>query len=210
MKRFFSQRSISLHGKHGGEWWIGVIPVGNEFIRKAVFDLGRLMVFAIDLKNKQILRIIALVMSAIILCTSSGFAKSVDQHVNILSVVFLAQQISAICGLKHPEFLEDARGPLGTMSNYSQYFKEEVVIGLSSEEASSVLLQAAGFARSAARAKLLEFAIIPGVVDDLRLHNWCETVAKPKVKNIITMFENKHNLFHCKIIGGTELTGCAP
>ncbi len=145
-----------------------------------------------------------------LLSTFSSFAKNLDPQIKLLSAVFLEQQFTAICGIKNPSFLAETSGPLGTMAAYSQYIKEEVIIGLTSEEISSVLGQAANSARSGARTKLQEFSAGPGMIDEQRLRIWCETVAKPDAIKIISMFEHKHDLSHCKILGISDLSDCAP
>jgi hypothetical protein len=153
---------------------------------------------------KSVYQTCGLVAGLILVVTSPGSANDLNRQIKLLSVVYLGQQTTNMCAIDRPSFLEETSGPLGPMSVYAQHIKEEVMAGLRPEEITPVLVQAADFARSQARAKLSEFSIVPGMIDKQRLRNWCETVAKPYALKIMTMHDHQHDLFRCDITDGQE------
>jgi len=111
----------------------------------------------------------------------------------MLYAAFLAEQGMAVCTARDPAFASDTSGPKGDMHTYSQHIKAEVTAGLSETETLLLLKRAADIAKAEAQRAIRNLRAEGPENETARLSNWCQTVVKPLVRNVIDTHDNHHD-----------------
>lgn len=126
--------------------------------------------------------------------TAPATAADIDALVQLLSPANLAQNLAAVCTAQDEFFLDATRGEHGNMHALAQHVKEEVIDGLSPEEADRVLRRAANAARNAALMAIRLLSAPTPQEEKIRLQTWCEETAKPFVRAIVGDHARRHEL----------------
>lgn len=134
----------------------------------------------------------ALVVALSIAATGPAPATDIDALVRLLSPADLAQNLAAVCAAQDEFFLNATRGEHGTMHALAQHVKEEVIDGLSPDEADQVLRRAADAARNAALMAIRPLSAPTAHEEQIRLRTWCEEAAKPFVRSIVGDHAKRH------------------
>jgi hypothetical protein len=131
---------------------------------------------------------------------SSSTARDLDAMAGILVPAFTAMNYAVICAQDDPHFLPRTFGARGTVLNYAEHVKDEVVESLSQEEAAVVLTKAADAARSIAREELRRVlpAYPAGHAD--QIISWCYSTAI----SFVLAFIEHHDTQHAAILQELE------
>jgi hypothetical protein len=121
-------------------------------------------------------------------------AKEIKILVDTLASNFLAQQVSTICSVDNTSFRSETSGALGDAGKYAERVKQEVIAGLSSEEASALIFEAATKARGDALQLMTRFSA-NGLVDPVKLEGWCRTIGKALIRRLALTYDEHHSEF---------------
>jgi hypothetical protein len=120
---------------------------------------------------------------------------------DLLTPVFLAQNVATVCASREPRFLSDLGG-LTAINTFVEHSKRHVIEGLRAEEEERVLFEAAGRARDTARSLIRKFEDPSPVVEAQRLDEWCRTSASALVITAISDHDTNHDVFVRSILEG--------
>lgn len=124
---------------------------------------------------------------------NASAARDLDAMAEILVPAYTAMNYASICGQDDPRFLPQTSGARGTVLNYAEHVKDEVIESLSHEESVAVLTRAADAARAIAREELRR--ILPtyptGRTD--QIVNWCYSAAMRFVRAFIEHHDEEHD-----------------
>jgi hypothetical protein len=130
-----------------------------------------------------------------VLLISPAISKDFGILTRMLYVAFLAEQGVALCIVADPAFASETSGPMGSMHDYAQHIKTEVMTGLTETENVSLLKSAADRAKGEAQQVLRSLATAGPegpVIETARVTRWCQTVVKPLVRQVIDTHDNHH------------------
>ena len=124
-------------------------------------------------------------------------ARALNEDVmrNILSPVFLAQNLVAVCLQSDPEFARETGGKDGDAHKVIGHIKDEILAMMTRDEAEPIVLSAAGAARAVGLGMIR--ALSGGSVDEqeARVQALCEVTAKPFVRGVVENHDERHEFF---------------
>lgn len=138
---------------------------------------------------------------AIIFAAAGGLAptsaRALDEDVmtNILSPIYLAKNLTAVCVKLDESFVEDTRGTTGTASEVTQRMVDQILATMTREEAAPIVLAAARHARAVGLGMIR--AQSGGSFDDQtdRVKRLCERTAEPFVRGVVKDHETRPEFF---------------
>jgi hypothetical protein len=127
--------------------------------------------------------------------TTPARALNEDVMRNILSPVFLAQNLTAVCVQIDPEFAREAGGRDGDAHKVIGHIKDEILTTMTRDEAEPIVLSAADAARAVGLGMIR--ALSGGSADEQveRVRALCENTAKPLVKGVVENHDERHEFF---------------
>lgn len=133
---------------------------------------------------------------ALALGTSSP-ARALNEDVmrNILSPVFLAQNLTAVCGRIDPDFAAETGGRDGDANAVIAHIKDEILATMTREQAAPIVASAAGAARAVGLGMIR--ALSGGSPEEQveRVKTLCEGTAKSLVKGVVENHDERHEFF---------------
>lgn len=137
-----------------------------------------------------------LLAASLVLATSSASAKDLKRLSELVTPAYAAMSIAIMCARDDPDFIAQHTGPRGSALHYAQHVKDEVVEGLTHDEAVQVLTGAAGAARELARKKLYGIANPFDQQDTVRaVIRYCASEGRALVLNTIRSHDTSHDDF---------------
>lgn len=139
--------------------------------------------------------------AAIIVAAAGGIAptsaRALDEDVmtNILSPIYLAKNLTAVCAKLDQSFIEDTRGRTGTAAEVTQRMVDQVLATMTRDEAAPIVVAAARHARAVGLGMIR--AQSGGSVDDQteRVKRLCERTAEPFVRGVVEDHETRPDFF---------------
>jgi len=125
---------------------------------------------------------------------SSATARNLDIMAEILAPAYRAMNYGLICAQDDSHFLLKTSGPRGTVLNYAEHVKDEVIESLSQEEAALVLTRAADAARSIVREELRRLLPTYPIGREDQIINWCYGAAMSFVRTFIEHHDTQHEV----------------
>lgn len=124
-------------------------------------------------------------------------ARALNQDVmrNILSPVFLAQNLTAVCTQINPDFTRETGGRNGDANRAILHIKDEILAAMTREEAAPIVLSAAGSARAVGLGMIRALSGGSVAEQEDRVRALCEETAKPLVKGVVENHEERHEFF---------------
>ena len=119
----------------------------------------------------------------IFLPVSSAKAKDLGVLTRVLQAAFLADQGSAVCASSRLDFSAEDNAAFRSAKSYAQFIKGKVSDGLSTEDVTKVLTDAANAAKSEAQQA---FAALRGDPDVAR---WCTQTVAPFARQVVGTYE---------------------
>ncbi|MGA0533724.1 hypothetical protein [Hansschlegelia sp. KR7-227] len=124
-------------------------------------------------------------------------ARALNEDVmrNILSPVFLAQNLTAVCVKIDPDFARETGGKDGDAHSVIWHIRDEILATMTREEAAPIVASAAGAARAVGLGMIR--ALSGGSVEEQaeRVKELCEKTAKPLVKGLVENHDERHEFF---------------
>lgn len=124
-------------------------------------------------------------------------ARALNEDVmrNILSPVFLAQNLTAVCEKLDPDFARETGGRDGDAHRSIAHIKDHILGVMTGEEAAPIVASAAGAARAIGLGMIRPLS--GGTVDEQasRISALCESTAKPLVKGLLENHDERHEFF---------------
>lgn len=138
----------------------------------------------------------AAALTVLALGTSSP-ARALNEDVmrNILSPVFLAQNLTAVCSKLDPEFANKTGGQNGNADNVIGHIKDEVLASMTNEEAAPIVMSAAGAARAVGLGMIRALSGGSYQEQTERVRMFCDQTARPVVKGVVDNHEERHEFF---------------
>ena len=127
----------------------------------------------------------------------SSPARALNEDVmrNILSPVFLAQNLTAVCSNVDPDFARDTGGKDGDARKVIGHIKDEILASMTREEAAPIVMSAADAARAVGLGMIR--ALSGGSYQEQtdRARMFCNQTALPVVKGVVDNHEERHEFF---------------
>ncbi|MBX9841303.1 MAG: hypothetical protein K2Z80_05790 [Xanthobacteraceae bacterium] len=123
-------------------------------------------------------------------------AKDLLSLSRLLTPAYTAMNYAAVCASDPPWAQTQPAGGRGTAVQYAQHIKDEIISGLTHEEALAVVRLAADAARADAR-EHLRSSVIAGEATGkaARLNGWCERYANGFIGALIRNHDSDHETF---------------
>ncbi|MBX9828059.1 MAG: hypothetical protein K2Y27_24085 [Xanthobacteraceae bacterium] len=123
-------------------------------------------------------------------------AKDLLSLSRLLTPAYTAMNYAAVCASHPPWAVSQPTGSRGTAVNYAEHVKDEIIAGLSYDEALKVLRLAADDARADTRERLrASVAVDQADVKAVGLKSWCEGYATGFIAALIETHDNNHEAF---------------
>ncbi|MFC3694316.1 hypothetical protein [Chenggangzhangella methanolivorans] len=150
----------------------------------------------------------ALLLGALALGTSSP-ARALDGDVmrNILSPVFLAQNLAAVCEKLDPDFARETGGRDGDAHQVIAHVKDHILAVMTREEAAPIVASAAGAARAVGLGMIRPLSGGSAEEQAGRLKALCEQTAKPLVRGVVDAHDQRHDFFEQMIRDARQARG---
>lgn len=149
------------------------------------------------MKNLRTRELLAAAFAAALALGATSPARALDEDVmrNILSPVFLAKNLTAVCAQLDQDFLEQTKGLTGDANEVTDHIKNEVAATMTREEAAPIINSAAGAARAVGLGLIR--ALSGGSFEEQtdRVKVLCERTARPFVKGVVDDHEARHEFF---------------
>jgi AcrR family transcriptional regulator len=134
---------------------------------------------------------------AVLALGTSFPAQALNEDVmrNILSPIFLAQNLTAVCMRINPDFARETGGKDGDADKVITHMKDEILATMTREEAAPIVVSAAGAARAVGLGMIR--ALSGGTVEEQtdRVRALCEETAKPIVRGVVENHDERHEFF---------------
>ena len=137
---------------------------------------------------------------ATILCglmvSQGAAATDIEEMGRLLTPAYTAMSLANLCATSEDWRQVQPRGPLGVAVHYAEHVKNEMIEGLTYDDAVAVLRFAADRARQEARFQLRQHVY----ADDraaaaTRLAAWCERTVRGYIADFIDRHERGHDVF---------------
>jgi hypothetical protein len=138
---------------------------------------------------------VGLLLAGLCLSAAPASAKDLSRLVQLLTPVYLAQNLTSVCAARNPAFLARTGGPFGTTHAYAQHVKEEVIASLPSSEADLVMRTAADAAKAAALQQVRALKSPSPEIEAERTDQWCRISAEGFVREIVRSHDVEHEGF---------------
>lgn len=122
----------------------------------------------------------------------SATAADLQMLARVLIPAYMAQNFAALCVVDDPSFVEETAGPNGHVHVYAKHVKDEISADLTKEDVEAVLRMAADTARSVVQKELRDMSSSMAGPEPERLARWCETSAKPFVREVMAAHFSQH------------------
>lgn len=139
----------------------------------------------------------SLLVTGIVAVSPLMAAPAPGKDLNVLSRLlvpaYTAMNFAAVCASVPGWSATQPSGPRGFAGNYAEHVKDEIIAGLSHDEAVAVLRGAADAAREEARRQLRLFAR----ADDYhsQVLRWCSGAAREAIRAFIRDHDRDHDAF---------------
>jgi hypothetical protein len=110
-------------------------------------------------------------------------AKDLGVLTRVAQAAFLADQGSAVCASSRLDFSTDEHATFRSAKGYAQFIKDKVTAGLTPDETTKVLADAAGAAKSEAQ------QVFSALRGDPDVANWCKRSVVPFVRQVVGAYE---------------------
>lgn len=124
-------------------------------------------------------------------------AQALDEDAarNILSSVFLAQSLAAVCAEIDPEFVQSTAGHDRDAFGVMTHIRDEILTTMTQDQAAPVLASAAGAARAVSLGFIRPLSGGSVVEQAARVKDFCVRSARPLVKGVVDNHELRHDAF---------------
>lgn len=127
---------------------------------------------------------------------SPASAKDLSALSSLLTPAYVAMNYAAVCAPRAQWAVRQPVGLRGGAAHYAAHVKNEVVAGLTGQEALLVLRQAADEARAEARKQLRENVHSDDrMTEEIRLSDWCDDYARHFIGVFIEIHDREHDAF---------------
>ena len=125
------------------------------------------------------------------------WAQALDEDVmtNILSPIYLAKNLTAVCVKLDDGFLDETRGKTGTASEVTQRMLDKVLANMTRDEAAPIVTAAARHARAVGLGMIRTLSGGSFEEQADRLKRLCERTAEPFVKGVVEDHETRPDFF---------------
>jgi len=128
---------------------------------------------------------------------ASAPARALNEDVmrNILSPVYLAQNLTAVCMRIDPEFARKLGGKGGDANALIRHIQNEILATMTREEAAPIVVSAAGAARAVGLGMIRSLA--GGSIEEQtgRIEALCKRTVAPLVEGMVEEHEERHDFF---------------
>lgn len=120
-------------------------------------------------------------------------AHHITERIELLTPALVGMQYGMICTGPVPGFMQAAAGQRGTILQYAEHIRDELLPGLGEKEARAVLQEAAERAKAMTLQEIRR--LDRGGVTDAAVLRWCETWAKDWVLRFMRAHDEDHASF---------------
>lgn len=124
-----------------------------------------------------------------------AWALDGDVMTNILSPIYLAKNLTAVCVRLDDRFLEETRGATGTAPEVTQRMLDRILATMTREEAAPIVSAAARNARAVGLGMIRPLSGGSFEEQTERLRRLCERTAEPLVRGVVEDHETRPDFF---------------
>lgn len=135
------------------------------------------------------------IVSVLLVFAGNAGAADIRALGNVLAPAYLAMNFAVVCAKQDSSFLEATGGPRGSVLEYAEHVKDEIIADLENHQAQAILQLAANAARTVALGFMRGMAGESNSTEASRVRVWCDAVAKPFIRGVVAEHENRHDLF---------------
>lgn len=142
-------------------------------------------------------RVQATLLAVAFLAAAPNQARALNEDVmrNILSPIFLARNLSAVCIRLDGDFEVETKGRTGGVAEVTKHMEDQLMAGMTRDQAAPIVVAGAGHARAVGLGLIR--ALSGGSVEEQsdRLKRLCERTAKPLIREVIEGYEARPEFF---------------
>lgn len=122
-----------------------------------------------------------------------GAARDLHALSRLLEPAYTAMSYANLCSMNREWAVSQPTGSRGTVINYAEHVKDEVIASLYYEEAVAVLKSAAEAARNEARRQLRENVVVTDKTEEaIRFGRWCGGYVNTFIRALMRAHDGSH------------------